>query len=79
MTVIGLSRFAPPIQVKPMEKQADPMQFLTAGQAAKLLNLPTHRIRIMIDRKELRALRVGTQWRIPRSEVSKWVEAHSDT
>ena len=56
-----------------MEKQADPMQFLTIPQAAKLLNLPTHRIRIMIRDKELPALKVGTQWRIPKSEVTKLI------
>jgi len=56
------------------EKQADPMQFLTIRQAAKLLNLATRRIRIMIRHKELPALKVGMQWRIPRSEVIKFIQ-----
>ena len=56
------------------EKQADPMQFLTISQAANLLNLPTHRIRIMIRHKELPALKVGTQWRIPISELTKFIQ-----
>jgi excisionase family DNA binding protein len=51
-----------------MEKQADPLPFLTPGQAAKLLNLPTHRIHHLIYSKKLPALKVGTQWRIPTSE-----------
>ena len=62
-----------------MEKQADPTQFLTPAQAAKLLNLPTHRVLRMIDRKELPALKVGRRWRIPRSEVSKWAQQHRET
>jgi excisionase family DNA binding protein len=56
------------------EKQADPMQFLTISQAANLLNLPTHRIRIMIHRNELPALKVGTQWRVRKSEVIKFIQ-----
>jgi excisionase family DNA binding protein len=56
-----------------MENQADSMQFLTVPQAAKLLNLPTHRIRIMIRHKELPALKVGTHWRIPTGELIKLI------
>jgi excisionase family DNA binding protein len=46
-----------------MEKEADPT-FLTPREAAKLLNLPTHRVLNMIHRKELPALKVGKHWRI---------------
>ena len=53
-----------------MEHQADPT-FLTPHDAAKLLNLPTHRILRMIHRKELPALKVGNRWRIPKSAVTK--------
>jgi len=55
-----------------MEHQADPT-FLTPRDAAKLLNLPTHRILRMIHRKELPALKVGNRWRIPRTELAKLV------
>ena len=57
-----------------MEKQADPMpSFLTLQQAAKLLNLPDHRILKMIHRKELPALLVGSKWRIPKSALTKLI------
>ena len=49
---------------------------LTSSQAAKLLNLPTHRVLKMIHRSELLAFKVGSHWRIPRSEVAK-VIGHS--
>ena len=55
-----------------MEKQADPT-LLTPSQAAKLLNLPTHKVIRMIYRNELPALKVGNRWRIPRSAVAKLV------
>jgi excisionase family DNA binding protein len=42
-----------------MEKHDDRTEFLTLQQAAKLLNLPTHRVLTMIHRKELPALKVG--------------------
>jgi len=57
-----------------MTKQPDPMlSFVTLQQAAKLLNLPGHRILKMIHRKELPALLVGSKWRIPKSALTKLV------
>jgi excisionase family DNA binding protein len=55
-----------------MEKEADPT-FVTPREAAKLLNLPTHRVLNMIHRKELPALKVGKHWRIPKSEITKLI------
>jgi excisionase family DNA binding protein len=58
-----------------MAKKNDPdPTFLTPRQTAKLLNLPTHRVLIMIHRNELPAMKVGTRWRIPKSEVIKWCQ-----
>ena len=56
-----------------MEKRDDRTEFLTAGQAAKLLNLSTQTVLRMIHRKELPAIKVGTHWRIPRSALTKVV------
>ena len=60
-----------------MENQADRMPSLTPREAAKLLNLPTQTIRDMIKRKQLPAINLGGgQWRISRSEVTKFI-SHS--
>jgi len=45
-----------------MEKQADLLPLLTLREAAKLLNLSIHSVRIMIRGKKLRAFKVGGQW-----------------
>lgn len=58
-----------------MEKHEDQTEFLTPQQAAKLLNLPTHTVLKMIHRKELPAIKVGTRWRIPKSELIKLIPA----
>ena len=63
---MGTKRIHPP----PMEKQADPT-LLTPREAAKLLNVPHHRVLNMIHRKKLPALKVGSQWRIHKIEVTK--------
>ena len=55
-----------------MEKEVNGM-LLTSLEAADLLNLPTHRIRIMIHLKQLPAVKVGHQWRILRSELTKLI------
>ena len=56
-----------------MENEPDPRPFLTPSQAAKLLNLPTHKVLKMIHRKQLPAHKVGAHWRIPKSEVTKLI------
>ena len=49
----------------------DPIPWLTSAEAAKLLHRSPERIRDMIHGKELPAMKVGGQWRIPTSEVMK--------
>jgi excisionase family DNA binding protein len=61
-----------------MEKQADLLPLLTLHEAAKLLNLPIHSVRNMIRSKKLRAFKVGGQWRIRRSEITKWVQPNRE-
>ena len=38
------------------------------------VDLHSHRVLKMIHRKELPALKVGSHWRIPKSEVTKLIE-----
>ena len=55
-----------------MEKPFDLLPLLTPGRAAKLLNLPVQTVLDMIDRNELRAVRLGgRRLRLSRSEVNK--------
>jgi len=54
--------------------QPDPT-LLTISEAAKLLNVPTPRVLYMIHHEKLPALKVGSQWRIFRSEVAKLIAA----
>ena len=61
-----------------MEKQAEPT-FLTPRDAAKLLNVPTHRVLKMIQCRALPALRIGRDWRLRKSEVIKWAQQHRET
>jgi len=52
--------------------------FLTPSDAAKLLNLPTHRVLKMIQCRALPARRVGSDWRLRKSEVIKWAQQHHE-
>ena len=63
-----------------MEKQAeaDLLPLLTLREAAKLLNLPTHSVRIMIRSKKLQAFKVGNRWRISRSALTKWAQPNRE-
>jgi len=57
-----------------METDLDPLQLLTTQQAAELLQVSKRTIARLISRKELSALKVGGQWRISASQLTKWIE-----
>lgn len=50
-------------------REAEPAAMLTTTQAAKLLQVSSRTITNLIERGELRAVRVGGAWRIPRSAL----------
>ena len=52
--------------------EADPT-LLTPREAAKLLNVSIPRVLYMIHSKKLPALKVGSQWRIYRNDVTKLI------
>jgi len=60
--------------VPPMETDLDPLSLLTLKQTADLLRVSPRVVRVMIQRNELLALRVGRQWRIRSSQLAKWIE-----
>jgi excisionase family DNA binding protein len=57
-----------------METDLDPPSLLTLKQTADLLRVSPRVVRVMIQRNELLALRVGRQWRIRSSQLAKWIE-----
>jgi excisionase family DNA binding protein len=77
-TKLTCNRFAAGHKSGQMEKRFDPIPWLTLSGAAKLLNVPTHTVLNMIRCKALPARKVGGEWRISRSEVTKWVQRHPE-
>jgi excisionase family DNA binding protein len=57
-----------------METDLDPLSLLTLKQTADLLRVSPRVVRVMIQRNELLALRVGRQWRIRSSQLARWIE-----
>jgi excisionase family DNA binding protein len=57
-----------------MQKELEPFRLLTIKQAAELLRVSPRTIQAMIQRKELTAFRVGHQWRIRESQLTKWIQ-----
>jgi len=57
-----------------MEKQADPLPFLTPGQAAKLLNLPTYRIHHLIYSKKLPASKWARNGVFLQAKLTKFIQ-----
>lgn len=53
---------------------ADLPLVLTSEQAAKVLQLTRRTITNMLDRGDLRGVKVGKEWRISRAELVRFVE-----
>jgi excisionase family DNA binding protein len=56
---------------------ADLPLVLTSEQAAKVLQLTRRTITNMLDRGDLRGVKIGKEWRISRAELVRFVETGS--
>jgi excisionase family DNA binding protein len=63
---------------KAMENELQPLRLLTIPEAAELLQVSTRTLQRLIHRKELPALKVGGQWRINESQLTKWIQGLSE-
>jgi excisionase family DNA binding protein len=57
-----------------MENRDEPIRLLTLKETAELLRVSSRTVMGMVKRKELPALKVGRQWRINESHLSKWMQ-----
>jgi excisionase family DNA binding protein len=58
----------------PMENRDEPIRLLTLKETAELLRVSSRTVMGMVKRKELLALKVGHQWRVNESHLSKWMQ-----
>lgn len=61
-----------------MENDLDQLRLLTLPEAAELLHVSTRTLQRMIRRNELPALKVGGQWRVRESQLTKWVQGREN-
>jgi excisionase family DNA binding protein len=55
-------------------------EFLTVDEVAERLNVPEQSVRNMIDRRELRAVRVGVRWiRVRQGDLDAFLETPAKT
>ena len=57
-----------------MENHDGPIRLLTLKETAELLQLSGRTVMRMVQRKELPAFKVGGQWRVNESHLSKWMQ-----
>ena len=57
-----------------MENNTDPLRFLTLRQTADVLQISQRTLLRMAKNKELPAFKLGGQWRVRESELTKWLE-----
>lgn len=57
-----------------MSEPLDGLRLLTLPEAAELLHVSTRTLQRMIRRKDLPAFKVGGQWRVRESQLTRWIE-----
>ena len=57
-----------------MSDNLDGLRLLTLPEAAELLHVSTRTLQRMIQRKDLPAFKVGGQWRVRESQLTRWIE-----
>ena len=55
-----------------METDLEPL--LTLNEAAELVNVSKRTLLRMIQRTQFPALKIGGQWRVRQSQLSKWIQ-----
>jgi excisionase family DNA binding protein len=61
-----------------MSNTLDGLRLLTLPEAADLLQVSTRTLQRMIRRNELPAFKVGGQWRVRESQLTRWIEVRED-
>jgi excisionase family DNA binding protein len=61
-----------------MSNTLEDLRFLTLPEAASLLQISTRTLQRMIRRNELPAFKVGGQWRVRESQLTRWIETRED-
>lgn len=57
-----------------MDNNIESLRLLTLPEAAELLHVSTRTLQRMIRRNELPAFKVGGQWRVRESQLTKWIQ-----
>jgi excisionase family DNA binding protein len=61
-----------------MRDSLDGLRLLTLPEAAELLQVSTRTLQRMIRRKDLPAFKVGGQWRVRESQLTRWIEGREE-
>ncbi|MGH7798655.1 MAG: helix-turn-helix domain-containing protein [Candidatus Binatia bacterium] len=61
-----------------MDNNLESLRLLTLPEAAELLHVSTRTLQRMIRRNELPAFKVGGQWRVRESQLTKWIQGREN-
>ena len=61
-----------------MNDDLERLQLLTLPEAAQLLHVSTRTLQRMIRRSELPAFKVGGQWRVRESQLTRWIHGQAE-
>src|SRR5678815_2299280 len=57
-----------------MEDNTEPLRFLTTHETAELLQVSRRTMERMINRKDLPAFKIASQWRVHETALATWLE-----
>jgi excisionase family DNA binding protein len=62
----------------PMRPDPDPLDLLTIKEVSAKLKLSPLAVRRILAKGELRAFKVGKEWRLRRQDLLDWMESNSN-
>jgi excisionase family DNA binding protein len=62
-----------------MDESIKSLRLLTLPEAADLLQVSTRTLQRMIRRNDLPAFKVGGQWRVRESQLTRWIRARENS
>lgn len=62
-----------------MDESPESLRLLTLAEAARILQVSTRTLQRMIRNNNLPALKVGGQWRLRESQLTRWIENREET
>ena len=74
----GDNDYAPLGGLTTMKRDSKIPQFYTTDEVAAILHLNVQTVRLLLQKKELGGIKIGTEWRVSEDHLLKFIQDHEN-